>query len=141
MGISLSAFSAPGKAGEPQKTLVEEQMITMTRSLGDFFPHRYGVTWEPELRVLPLSSLVGHHKWPLLLLASDGVWDIWDYDEVSDRLVAPAASRPQTRDQLEHRANAFFECTRAKGCDYFGEAADNLTGVLIDLHAAVSRYE
>ena len=31
------------------------------------------------------------------------------------------------------RAEAFAEATRARGDDYFGEAADNLTGVLVDL--------
>jgi len=140
--ISLGELAGvPSAAGAAQKTLVEEQMITMTRSLGDFFPHRYGVTWEPELRVLPLASVGKNCTWPLLLLASDGIWDIWDFDEVSDRLVAPAASRPQSADQLRLRADTFFEETRRKGNDYFGEAADNLTGILVDLAAAVARLK
>ena len=110
--------AAPGPAGAAQTSTVEEQMITMTRSLGDFYPHRYGVTWEPELRAMKLGSVGKSCCLPLLLLASDGIWDIWDFDEVSERLVAPAR---QTREQLEQRAAAFFEETRSKGCDYFGE--------------------
>ena len=122
--IELAAFpQASGQAGAPQKSLVEEQMITMTRSLGDFYPHRFGVTWEPEFREVHLTSVGKRCTWPLLLLASDGIWDIWDFDEVSDRLVAPQKSRPQTRRQLEYRAAAFFEETRAKGNDYFGEVS------------------
>ena len=54
-----------GKRGAAQTCRVEEQAITMTRSLGDFYAHHHGVTWEPEVRVLsrrpdpakPLGSL------------------------------------------------------------------------------------
>jgi len=116
-------------------------MITMTRSLGDLYPHRYGVTWEPEVRVLQLASLTKGCTQPLLLLASDGIWDIWDFDEVCQRLVAKGGAEPDSRRQLEQRAATFFEETRAKGCDYFDEAADNLTGVLVDLSAAVDRLK
>jgi len=30
-------------------TTIEEQAITMTRSLGDFYAHEYGVTHKPEV--------------------------------------------------------------------------------------------
>mmetsp|Transcript_7789 Transcript_7789/g.18727 ORF Transcript_7789/g.18727 Transcript_7789/m.18727 type:complete len:236 (+) Transcript_7789:2-709(+) len=137
--LMLPKCDAPGPAGEAQATVVEEQMITMTRSLGDFYPHCYGVTWEPEVRLLPLSEMKKACTSPLILLASDGVWDIWDFDEVSMRLVGPHAHL-HTSEHLQQRAAAFFEETRAKGCDYFGEAADNLTGLLVDLSAAIEPF-
>lgn len=77
---------------------------------------------------MPLSS-VGL-SYPALLIASDGVWDIWGFDEVSDKLVPPGGI---SADDMAARAETFCEETRATGAKYFGEAADNLTGVLIDL--------
>lgn len=128
-------------ACKAQKTLVEEQMITMTRSLGDFFAHEYGVTYEPEINVLQLPSLKQRGlRSPYLLLASDGVWDLWNFDEVCEALVpaAPSATtKPSEQADMETRAANFFEATRAKGADYFGESADNLTGVLVDLRACM----
>ena len=38
-------------------------------------------------------------------------------------------------DALEARATRLCADTRAKGCEYFDEKADNLTGVLVDLSA------
>ena len=53
---------------------------------------RYGVSAEPETRALDVSS-IERRQWsrPLLLLASDGVWDIWDFDEVC-RSISRAAT-------------------------------------------------
>jgi len=133
--VDLAALPGmPGSAGDAQRTVVEEQTITMTRSLGDFYPHRHGLTWEPELRAVPFSDVRQRSLSSFLLLASDGVWDIFDFDEVCEFLVPG----PVVKDALplEQRASRFFEATRARGDDFFGEGADNLTGVLVDLSAA-----
>lgn len=107
----------------------------MTRSLGDFYAHHHGVTWEPETRVLPIDR-IAQRKWrePLLMLASDGVWDLWGFDEVAEQLISPDNSDPSL---MALRAADFCEKTRAKGCHYFDEAADNLTGVLVHLDGVV----
>ena len=69
-------------------------------------------------------------------LASDGVWDLWEYDEVSEKLVPPGRS-PSEMDaasgEIEARAAALIEETRARGNNFYGENADNLTGVLVKL--------
>ncbi len=111
------AASGPG-AGETT-TVVEEQAITMTRSLGDFYAHHHGVTWEPETRVLPLDRIAGR-KWrePLLVLASDGVWDLWAFDQVAEELISPDNADPSL---MATRCADFCEKTRAKGCHYFDE--------------------
>ena len=170
-------------------TVVEEQAITMTRSIGDFYAHAHGVVWEPEVRTLQLGGLA-EKRWrqSLLLLASDGVWDLWGYDEVAQELVSPQVimppplphTHPLTRPPLSphdractptpchppthhYRAHPLLACrrfglvpqnaqtsrmaergaefcekTRAKGAYYFDEAADNLTGLLVHLDAAVA---
>uniref|UniRef100_A0A7S3AX32 PPM-type phosphatase domain-containing protein n=1 Tax=Haptolina ericina TaxID=156174 RepID=A0A7S3AX32_9EUKA len=137
--LDLEALpGVPGPAGDAQRTVVEEQTITMTRSLGDFYPHRHGLTYEPEMRVLPLTFLSKRNiKSPLLLLASDGVWDIFDFDEVCEHLVPQPDARQVP--PLETRASKFFEATRARGAYFFDEKADNLTGILLDLSVVMSQ--
>ncbi len=111
---------------------VEEHSIAMTRSLGDFYAHSVGVSCIPDVRELELDAVIAEHGWTscALLLASDGVWDLWKYDEVADLVL------PRTPRMPLSVAGALCELTRAKGDDYFGEAADNLTGILIDLSEA-----
>ena len=69
---------------------LDEQNITMTRSIGDFYAHRHGVSCAPEIREIDLGT-IARRGWtrPHLLLASDGVWDLWGFDELADRLVMP----------------------------------------------------
>ena len=47
--------------------------------------------------------------------------------------VASGACAPIAPVAMKQRADKFFEATRAKGNEYFGESADNLTGVLVNL--------
>ena len=133
--IKVAALPGGPGGGEEHSTMVEEQAITMTRSLGDFYAHHHGVTWEPETSVMPLTQ-IAERKWrqPSLMLASDGVWDLWNYNEVVDELVSPDNADPA---RMAKRAADFCEDTRSKGCQYFDEAADNLTGVLVNLDGVV----
>lgn len=52
----------------------------MTRSIGDFFAHRHGVTWLPEIVELTIQSTsTGDGSRPsraMLVLATDGLWDL-----------------------------------------------------------------
>lgn len=43
-----AAVAAIAEGGLITATVVEEQAITMTRSLGDFYAHHHGVSAEPE---------------------------------------------------------------------------------------------
>merc|ERR1719231_618144 len=101
----------------------------MTRSIGDFYAHEHGVIAEPEFRVLEADELAGK-AWrrPHLLIASDGVWDLWSFDEVAAQLLPTDEAVVD-----DESVGAFSEANRAKGEEYFGESADNMTGVLIDL--------
>jgi len=111
---------------------IDEQYIAMTRSLGDFYAHHHGVSAEPEIEMFNLNRLA-ESGWraPHLLLATDGIWDMWTYDEVAERLVPAAGERPSS--SLSADFLHFCESTRAKSCEYFNEAADNLTGVFLSL--------
>ena len=93
-----------------RQATVEEHSIAMTRSLGDFYAHTVGVSCLPDVRVVQLEEVLREHQWDRcsLLLASDGVWDLWKYDEVADLTV------PKTSRALLSTAGAFCELTRAK---------------------------
>ena len=103
--------------------------MTMTRSLGDFYAHSWGVSCEAEVRTVDLDALVSERGWraPRLLLASDGVWDLFEYDELARRVCGGDDA------DLQALGAAVCEETRARGAEYFDEAADNLTGVLVAL--------
>jgi len=90
--------------------LVDEQLIAMTRSLGDFYAHHHGVSSEPEVLELPLSSLTdGEMAMPHLLLASDGITDLWEYDDIADAVVPPIEEANLSRLTLETEFHMFCE--------------------------------
>jgi serine/threonine protein phosphatase PrpC len=51
--------------------------LAMTRSLGDFYAHPFGVTAEPSINVVELADDVQDAA---VCVASDGVWDVWQYE-------------------------------------------------------------
>jgi len=51
--------------------------LAMTRSLGDFYAHPLGVTAEPSINVVELADDVQDAS---VCVASDGVWDVWQYE-------------------------------------------------------------
>jgi serine/threonine protein phosphatase PrpC len=148
----------------------------MTRSLGDFYLQRFGVSWVPEVitvdlhvsgvptpthtrpgqraryrrpidreaslcpsRARPAPTLspvqeVGEDLHNLtLVLASDGVWDLWEYGPAFDAIVQPEAPDGPLAAVAEARASAFFRHSLAKGAEIFGETADNMTGIVVYL--------
>ena len=92
------------------------------------------MTWQPEVVVkdIAVECAVDGASAACLIIASDGVWDHWDFDasiaELCD-LEGPH-ERPLT---TRARVMDFFEETRAKGEEAFGDGADNLTGIVVIL--------
>ena len=103
-------------------------MLTVTRSLGDFYHQRFGVTWRPEVVVRDLGEAMGSADSAVLCVATDGVWDLWTFGEAMSEL-AGACALPDGAAR-QRRVVDFFEASRAKGADAFGDRADNLTGVV-----------
>jgi len=114
----------------PEEGKFSQMMLGVTRSLGDFYHQQYGVTWEPEVVVHDLKEYLGDAPLGVMCIASDGVWDHWTFDQAMEEL------RPQPgADGLQPPGSAmvhdFFENTRIKGEEAFGNSADNLTGVVV----------
>ena len=103
-------------------------MLTVTRSLGDFYHQRFGVTWRPEVVVRPLAEALGGAESAVLCVATDGVWDLWSFEEAMGELCTALALGDGAA--REEQVRRFFEESRAKGEKAFGDRADNLTGVV-----------
>jgi len=113
----------------PKDGLFTQMTLNVTRSLGDFYHQRYGVTWKPEVVCKDISELMGRAQKAVVCVASDGVWDLWRFEEAMEELLA-VHQIPRLDAKRRHVID-FFEATRMKGADFFGESQDNLTGIVI----------
>ena len=123
---------------------LEPITLAMTRSIGDFYLHTFGVTWKPEVRTMELSDLImkksgggkgGKLTNLTLILASDGIWDLYENSEVFDAIVSkPTVLSNGKRKQSISNAKAFFDKSVEKGAEIFGSSADNMTGIVVYLN-------
>jgi len=72
---------------------VEEDVtcIAMTRSLGDFYGHQFGLSWEPDVYVKQLDP---KHQY-LITAGSDGIWDCWKHEDFSDFATSTSQTYPK----------------------------------------------
>ena len=56
--------------------------LASTRSIGDFNINTFGVSEKPEIQSIELHSLIVDENPLCIVLASDGVWDNWKYEDV-----------------------------------------------------------
>ncbi len=62
--------------------------LAFTRSIGDFHLQAYGITWQPDIVEIDLTNQISNPN--MLIVASDGVWDNWKYEDVSNHFTDPA---------------------------------------------------
>ena len=111
----------------PESGPFSQMMLNVTRTLGDFYHQRYGVTWEPQVVQMDLTARSGKGTDSVLCVASDGVWDLWTFEDAMQTLLeAPSEASSRREHVLE-----FFEESRVRGFNAFGDSADNLTGVVL----------
>ena len=122
-----------GANGSPSRVWHNLRGLAMARSIGDHHAATVGVIADPEITEYDLVD-----EDMALIIASDGVWDHWAFDESMGALCdleAPPGQPLTTRQRILD----FFEETRAKGEDAFGDGADNLTGIVAVFPAPVER--
>ena len=129
MGELLLTLS---RALDPNPNL-DPQSLAMTRSIGDLYMQSFGVTWEPEVIAIDLQEECTELEHLTLVIASDGLWDLYETEEVFDGVVDPSAPDGV---QSTRRAAAFFEHSLGQGDELFGEHTDNITQVVIYLNPA-----
>lgn len=78
----------------PREVVQDSTCIAMTRALGDFYAHQFGLTHIPDIRVkeLPAGSEV------IITVGSDGIWDCWKYEDFADYFAAQAHGNAALRE-------------------------------------------
>ena len=125
-----SVVSIPTNSIFPSKTL------SMTRALGDFSFKNHGVISTPSVIEFSLESkfetLGGEDNILSIVLASDGVWDNWLNEKVSEFVMYDnclnALNKP---DGPQRIAEAFIERTNIYGKTNFGNSSDNAVAIVI----------
>ena len=117
----------------PEERGFDPQSLAMTRSIGDLYMQSFGVTWEPEVIAVDLQEECTELEHLTLVIASDGLWDLYETEEVFDGVVDPLAPGGA---QSTQRAAAFFEHSLGQGDELFGEHTDNITQMVIYLNPA-----
>ena len=83
-----------------------------------------------------------------IVLASDGIWDNWTYEDVTTFVVNPelrnaSSEGKSSGEELEecehlrhttHVSKASIECNAVHANRNFGNQADNATGIVLMLH-------
>ena len=116
---------------DPDYGGMEATQLAMTRSIGDFYHQTFGVSWKPEVISVDLADPgFASLEHLTLILCSDGVWDLWEYEQVFEAIVSP----PERSVQSTDKAKAFFERCIVQGTEMFEDTADNMTGVVVYLN-------
>lgn len=133
-----------------------QDALAFTRSLGDLHLHTYGVTHEPQLQWFDLDSIwsdlkagntsmqtLGNNSADNLapeiaealfciVLATDGVWDNWAYEEVTRFVMHSSCigAVMQSSDGAQRVAQSFMQRNAVYAKRNFGNQADNATGIV-----------
>ena len=128
-----------------------QQKLGMTRTLGDFYMQHHGCTFEPAVSCIDLYDLVSQLSQVTLILASDGLWDVWNYrDVLKFPLKAAGASSSSSSGEaggfgkslldasgLAKQMDELISETRSESSEMFGESADNITAICVSFDTIV----
>ena len=128
-GFKTARGDRPTSIIAPETVDYEPCQLGVTRSLGDFYMQHYGITWEPAVSCIDLNEVASQLEHVTLVIASDGLWDLWEYKDVLQYHLSrppPADSGAVLSPLLE-----LVESTRRQSEEFFGESADNITAVAV----------
>ena len=117
----------------PKAVVKDSTCIAMTRALGDFYAHQFGLSWIPSITTKHITTRKpaadsttatdgsGSEKAVessgfVIVLASDGIWDCWKYEEfhsylcglLYDRRLSVSGMGETALDESMERAIANF---------------------------------
>lgn len=114
-----------------------QDALAFTRSLGDLHLQTYGVSHTPELWWMDLLSPTGTPlvPYPLcIVVASDGIWDNWKFEEVAAYVMTPSRIAEVVRTNSAQTAAVELMATNLeRGRTNFGSSADNMTAITLYL--------
>jgi serine/threonine protein phosphatase PrpC len=109
-----------------------DSSLSMTRSLGDFYLQKYGVTFIPSIKYINLNEIFEELPIISLLIASDGVWDNWTYEDISKFILnEDYLNRINNNEDISQEVcNSLIAKNDELGRKHFGTSRDNATAIL-----------
>jgi len=103
-------------AVSPSEVTHDVTCIAMTRSLGDFYAHQFGLSYVPDIT---FDWVDAYHEC-IIVVGTDGIWDCWKWEDFSDYVNGMMTKHDN---QLDTVTKIVLKHTvqRAKAC--FGEAS------------------
>ena len=124
----------------PESDPFSQHALAFTRSLGDFHLQTYGVSSKPNICSVDLKKIFTRantiHTSPValcLILASDGIWDNWTFDEMSSFVFSSHSSSEIFHDGegCARVTNALMTNNSERGNRNFGIHQDNYSTILM----------
>jgi len=109
-----------------------DSSLSMTGSLGDYYLKTYGVSFIPTIKYVNLSEKFKESAIISILLASDGVWDNWTYETISNFILnEDYLNRINNGEDIsEEVCNSLISKNDELGRNHFGTSRDNATAIL-----------
>lgn len=82
VGYKTARRDRPSAIFVPETEEYGQQKLGMTRSLGDYYMHYHGACAVPAVSCIDLHDIGGQLSRVTLVLASDGLWDLWTYKDI-----------------------------------------------------------
>ena len=96
--------------------MYQEKNLAITRAIGDFYAHEFGMTYEPSIKIhFPICDK------EILFLASDGILDCYHYKELSKLLL---------KNKTDEELGKIF---KQKAVSLFGNSHDDLAFIQLKL--------
>jgi serine/threonine protein phosphatase PrpC len=113
----------------------ENHSLAFTRSIGDFALCECGLTCKPEIQSVDLNQVFNEDASTVcVIVASDGVWDNWEYDKVGEFVMYPNCLEQLTKvpeTGAQNVTNSFMARNDYYAKQHFGGSGDNATAVLM----------
>ena len=134
LGFKNERGDRPTALVVPESNSYGQQKLGMTRALGDFYLQHHGATWEPAVSCIDLLDVVGQLNDVALVLASDGLWDVWNYKDVLKWPLRALESKGNVQldaGSVTTQLLALITETRILSHSLFEESADNITAIVV----------
>jgi protein phosphatase 1L len=95
--------------------------LALSRSIGDFYLSP-AVTWTPDIYIITLENV--NTQYNILVLASDGIWDVFDNEEISGIIQRKVHEQDITPNVLKQIGEEILHAARMRG------SSDNVTLIL-----------
>jgi serine/threonine protein phosphatase PrpC len=110
----------------PRAVTQDSTCIAMTRALGDFYAHQFGLTAVPTIKTVLLDPDQDYE----IVIGSDGIWDCWRYsdfanfvqlavnkeglsaEDLCDKVLDESIVRAKKNFGVKHFDDASFVCWR-----------------------------